>query len=82
MMQNQEAGRTDGNEICVSTEAHKTANEQEMFSNIDFDNVEDILDLSAPHGIRPIASETPKLPTKLPKLIAREPINNQQFLIL
>ena len=74
MMQNQEAGRTDGSETSASIEVRKTANKQEMYSNIDFDNVEDILDFSAPHGIRPITNETPKLPTKLPKLITREPI--------
>ena len=73
-MQNQEAGRTDKSDTSASIEAHKTANKQEMYSNIDFDNVEDILDFSAPHGIRSITNETPKLPTKLPKLITREPI--------
>ena len=74
MMQNQEYGRTNGSETSASIEVCKTAKEQGMYSNIDFDNVEDILDFSAPHGIRSITNETPKLPTKLPKLITREPI--------
>ena len=73
-MQNQEAGRTDGSETSISNEGHKTANKKGMYSNIDFDNVEDILDFSAPHGIRSITNETPKRPTKLPKLITSKPI--------
>ena len=74
MMQNQEAGRTDGSKTSDFIEAHKTTNEQELFLKIDFDNVEDILDFSAPCITKPSTIKTPKLPPNLHKSIAGEPI--------
>ena len=52
MMLHQETERLALNcetETSFSIEAHKTANEQTLLLNIDFDNVEAILDFSAPH---------------------------------
>ena len=76
MMQHQETERlasTYETEASASNETHKTANEQEILLNINFDNVEDILDLSAPHVTK---NTTITSPERLPELykITEEPV--------
>ena len=58
-------------ETSFSIEAHKTANKQELL-NIDFDNVEDILDFSAPHVTKNTTITSPKCLPELCK-ITEEP---------
>ena len=49
-------------ESSVNTEAHATANEQDMLLNIDFGNIEDILDFSAPLVPTPTNVKNPTEP--------------------
>ena len=60
-------------ETSFSIEAHKTTNEQTLLLNIDFDNVEDILDFSAPHVTKNTTITSPKCLPELYK-VTEEPV--------
>ena len=73
MMLHQEAERLALNcktETSFFHATHKTAYEQEIYVNIDFDNVEDILDFSAPHVTKSTTITSPKC---LPE-VTEEPV--------
>lgn len=76
MMQNQKTERltsVNGNVTSGNTEACNTANEHQMFLNIDFDNIEDILDFSAPRIPITGSTKNPEYSPKVYKLTAGEP---------
>ena len=64
-------------ESSVSTEAHATANEQDMLSNIDFGNIEDILDFNAPFVSTATIINNPRYPTESYELMNEEPVRTQ-----
>lgn len=76
MMQHQEMERlasTCETEASTSNETHKTANEQDFLLNINFDNVEDILDFGAPHVTKNTTITSPECLPELHK-ITKEPV--------
>ena len=80
MMQNQRTEWIDltiEEESSVYTEAHATANEQDMLSNIDFGNIEDILDFNAPFVPMPTIIKNPRNPTEPCELMNEEPVRAQ-----
>ena len=80
MMQNQRTEWIDltiEEESSVSTEAHATASEQDMLSNIDFGNVEDVFDFSAPLVPTPTIIKNHGHPTEPCELMTEEPVRTQ-----
>ena len=80
MMQNQRTEWIDltiEKESSVNTEAHATANEQDMLLNIDFGNIEDVLDFSAPLVPTPTNVKNPKDPTEPCEPMTEEPVKIQ-----
>lgn len=71
---NEEVISANENEVGMQIEAPKIANEQDMLLNIDFDNVEDILDFSVQPASKSVNSKSPKRPPKLLKVIAEDPV--------
>ena len=80
MMQNQRTewiDLTNEEENSVNTEVHATANEQDMLSNIDFGNVEDVFDFSAPLVPTPTIIKNHGHPTEPCELMTEEPVRTQ-----
>ena len=80
MMQNQRTewiDLTNEEENSVITEAHATANEQDMLSDIDFGNIEDILDFNVPSVPTPTIIKNPWHPPEPCELMNGEPVRTQ-----
>ena len=80
MIHNQETERTASTckkENGFYTEAHTTASGQDMPLNIDYGNVEDILDFSTPHVPTPTIIKSPMYPHEPCKLMTKEPVKMQ-----
>ena len=80
MMQNQRTEWIDltiEEESSVNTEAHATANEQDMLSDIDFGNIEDILDFNVPSVPTPTVIKNPWHPPEPCELMNGEPVRTQ-----